>query len=205
MNKQFYRYLQHLHHFVQAQDKKIRALSASVAILENEIKDLKEKPSIRVERLEYKFDQLKVETLEGTLNIGLNPTDLQGIEDFSVNNDEINAPFSPKERMQMVVDIEDHMTNYMDSDLKSIVDEAKHQLNLRLDDSYTTFIRDDIKKQLPSRIEHYINQYFPAGRSPEQFEKCKEKIIIQLKEEINRGVFTFLNNLPDTVKGMNRE
>ena len=34
--------------------------------------------------MEYKFDQLKVETLEGTLNIGLNPSDLQGIEDFSV-------------------------------------------------------------------------------------------------------------------------
>ena len=34
--------------------------------------------------LEYKFDQLKVETLEGTLNIGLNPSDLQGIEDFSI-------------------------------------------------------------------------------------------------------------------------
>ena len=36
--------------------------------------------------MEYKFDQLKVETLEGTLNIGLNPSDLQGIEDFSVPN-----------------------------------------------------------------------------------------------------------------------
>ncbi|PLR87370.1 spore germination protein GerPC [Bacillus sp. V33-4] len=205
MNEEFYRYLQHLHNFVQAQDKKIRALAKSMAILENEMKDLKEKPSIRVERIEYKFDQLKVETLEGTLNIGLNPTDLQGIEDFSVNNDQMSTPFSPKERMQMVVDIEEHMNNYIDSDLKSIVDEAKNQLNLRLDDSYTSFIKDDIKKQLPARIEHFINQHIPAERSPEYFEKYREKIIVQLKEEINRGVYTFLNHLPDTVKGMKTE
>ena len=34
---------------------------------------LKEAPSTKIDRIEYKFDQLKIETLEGTLNIGLNP------------------------------------------------------------------------------------------------------------------------------------
>jgi len=29
-----------------------------------------------LEKIEYKFDQLKVETLEGTLSIGLSPTEL---------------------------------------------------------------------------------------------------------------------------------
>ena len=42
--------------------------------------------------MEYKFDQLKVETLEGTLNIGLNPSDLQAIEDFSVPNGKGKGP-----------------------------------------------------------------------------------------------------------------
>ena len=54
--------------------------------------------------MEYKFDQLKVETLEGTLNIGLNPSDLQGIEDFSVPGNK--GTLHPKERMSMFTEIE---------------------------------------------------------------------------------------------------
>ena len=46
--------------------------------MEQKITELQSRPSVHVEKLEYKFDQLKVEKLEGTLNIGLNPTDLQG-------------------------------------------------------------------------------------------------------------------------------
>ncbi len=38
-----------------------------------------------MEKIEYKFDQLKVESLDGTLNIGLNPSNLkETIEDLAV-------------------------------------------------------------------------------------------------------------------------
>ena len=70
--------------------------------------------------LEYKFDQLKVETLEGTLNIGLNPTDLQGIEDFSVPNK--NGAASPSRTDGIFTEIENSIHQYLDSNLKSIMD-----------------------------------------------------------------------------------
>ena len=52
--------------------------------LSKEIDALKDKPPINVERLEYKFDQLKIEKLDGTLNIGINPADLNNIEDMEI-------------------------------------------------------------------------------------------------------------------------
>lgn len=54
--------------------------------LKDELAELKNKPPIHVDKIEYKFDQLKVESLDGTLNIGLNPTDLNNIDEFAVNN-----------------------------------------------------------------------------------------------------------------------
>ena len=43
--------------------------------------------------MEYKFDQLKVENLNGTLNIGLNPfsTKEQQIEDFQVDTETLKV------------------------------------------------------------------------------------------------------------------
>ena len=79
-----YVYIQQLYDYMKRQHQEIAQLQTSMAQLSEEIKKLKEKPSITVERLEYKFDQLKVETLEGTLNIGLNPSDLNNIDDLSV-------------------------------------------------------------------------------------------------------------------------
>ena len=76
------------------QDQKIRSLQQKMISMEQKITELQNRPPVHVEKMEYKFDQLKVETLEGTLNIGLNPTDLQGIEDFSVPSK--NGATSPK-------------------------------------------------------------------------------------------------------------
>ena len=59
-------------------------MQKKIQSLEKQVSEFTKSSSCSIERMEYKFDQLKVETLEGTLNIGLNPSDLQGIEDFSV-------------------------------------------------------------------------------------------------------------------------
>jgi spore germination protein PC len=61
------------------------ALQRTVASLQTEIAAVKEQKGVRIDRIEYSFDQLKVERLEGTLNIGVAPGGLQSVEDFAVN------------------------------------------------------------------------------------------------------------------------
>jgi len=77
-------YIQQLFSMLESQQKEIVQLRQSISRLSSELNQLKEKPAMTVERLEYKFDQLKVERLEGTLNIGINPADLESIDDLSV-------------------------------------------------------------------------------------------------------------------------
>ena len=49
------------------------------------IKELGEQPPIKIDKIEYKFEQLKIDSLDGTLNIGLNPLTPDNLEDIIIN------------------------------------------------------------------------------------------------------------------------
>ncbi|EIJ81910.1 spore germination protein GerPC [Bacillus methanolicus PB1] len=202
MNQEFYQYIQKMHLFIQAQDRKIRQLEKTIEAINHELAELKERPGIRVDKIEYKFDQLKVESLEGTLNIGLNPSDLQGIEDFSVDNQQVCTSFSPEDHMQTVMELESNLFHYLETEIELLIKQTQEKLNVNIDGSYIDFIKEDIKKQIPNRIEFYLRQISPEEKSKENW---KEKIIAQMKKEIENGVFVFLRNLPDNLKGMKKE
>ena len=71
------------------------------------------------------------------------------------------------------------------------MEDAGQQLNLQVDDSYREFILQDIKKQLPNRIEYYLNQ--PLRNSNDSPEQQKEHIFEQMQKEIHYGVSPFFN------------
>jgi len=186
--------------YIIEQDKTIRKLQKRIDILEKNISELQARPPVHVEKMEYKFDQLKVETLEGTLNIGLNPSDLQAIDDLSIPNQKGQA--NPKERMSLFTELESSINEYLDENLQTIMATTGQQLQIHVDDTYREFILQDIKKQLPNRIEYYLNQPIRNGNTPEQH---KEWILEQMKKEIHNGVLTFLQHLPENMKGTNKE
>lgn len=197
MNSEFYSYLEKLHHFVEAQEKRIVALEKKVKNLTDELKDVRSKPPIHVGTIEYKFDQLKVETLEGTLNIGLNPSDLEGIEDFEVQNKQLATNPSMKKKWKPLGDLEQRVEEYLDKDLPSLIKEYEEQLQIKVDDSYHDFIKNDLKKQLPARIDHYLAQIPEKERSDEASQKMTDGVFEQMKKDIGNAVFAFLSNLPN--------
>ncbi|KOP81689.1 spore germination protein GerPC [Cytobacillus solani] len=206
MSQEFYSYLQGMHSFIEAQERRIQSLEKIISELQKEMKSLKERPPINIERIDYKFDQLKVETLEGTLNIGLNPNDLENIDDFAVDNQKINAPVSPKNFMKKAMEIEDEMYRYLESDLPNIIAEVQMSLNVPADESYISFIKEDIKKQLPNRIDYYLKQFDdPSNQNHGQDRSLNDEVINQLKIEIRNGVHAFISHLPEHVKGMKKE
>ena len=200
MYQDFYEYIRKLHLFVESQEQRIRQLEYSINEMHKEIQELKSRPPIRVDRIDYKFDQLKVETLEGTLNIGLYPSDMQGIEDFAVGNQPVSTAFSPAEQMRHVMDVEDNILNFVDSNSESIIAACEQDYAKTVDPSYYNFIKEDIKKQLPGRIEYYLNQIPAEKRMPEHEIENKEKIIQQLQNDIEKGIAAFIRNLPEARK-----
>lgn len=186
-----------MHAFVKSQEKRIRDLESAVNLLENEIKELKARPPVHVGTIEYKFDQLKVETLEGTLNIGLNPATLSDdIEEFEVNNKPFSSTDPMKNQMERTVEIEQTLFDYLNTDLELLIRKYEKELNINVDESYIIFIKDDIKKQLPARISHYFKQIPPNEQTPQMQPEVRNRIEEQMRKDIEKAVFTFLKNLP---------
>jgi spore germination protein PC len=202
MYQDYSQYLQWLQMCIQAQEQRILTLENALQKMKEDMKQLNEKQSIHIDKIEYKFDQLKVETLEGTLNIGLNPSELSGIEDFAVQNQSLTTPISPKHQMQRSMKIEEAIYRYLETDLPLVVEAAQKELNVQPNGEYLSFIKQDIIKQLPSRIEQQLTSISASGRSSENT-PSDELIIEALKKEIQNGVMVFFNNLPENLKGMN--
>ena len=205
MYQDLYQYLQWLVSSIQTQEKRIAALEQALQKMQNDLKQIGEKPTIHVGTIEYKFDQLKVETLEGTLSIGLNPNDLSGIEDFAIQGQSLNTPISPKDQMQRSMKIEEAIYRYLETDLPQVIEDTERQLRIQPNESYLAFIKQDIIKQLPNRIEYHLKSIPVNEQSDENKTLVENRIIELLKQEIQNGVYTFFNNLPDNVKGMNIE
>ncbi|WP_045519809.1 spore germination protein GerPC [Neobacillus niacini] len=203
MYQDYSQLLQWVQMTLHAHENRIANLEHTIQKLQEEMKQLKEKPSVRVDKIEYKFDQLKVETLEGTLNIGLNPSDLANIEDFAVENQSLKTPIHPKAQMQRSMKVEESIYKYLETELPALFKETQNQLNVKLDDSYLAFIKQDIMKQLPARIDYHIQN--TAAREREGEHSTEESIIELLKQEIRKGILIFINHLPDNVKGMNTQ
>jgi len=203
MYQDYSQLLQWVQMTLQIQENRIAALEQTIQKLQEQLKQLKDKPNIQVEKIEYKFDQLKVETLDGTLNIGLNPSDLANIEDFAVQNQSLNTPIHPKAQMQRSMKIEESIYQYLETELPVVFKETQNQLNVQLDDSYLDFIKQDIMKQLPTRIDYHVQN--TAANKRDGGQSTVESIIELLKQEISKGILIFINHLPDNVKGMNTQ
>ena len=203
MYQAFPDYFQQLHSIVMNQETRIQALEKIIKDLEKELSEMKKRPTLHVEKIEYKFDQLKVETLDGTLNIGLNPADLQNIEDFAVQNGSIPNQMGypdPKQQFQRSVDLEEEIFQYLETDLPTLIQQTAEKMDRNLGENYLEFIKEDIKKQVPARVQHYLQQ-MPFRRDSQNEESWKKHIIDQMIKEMENGVRTFISNLPDNTKG----
>lgn len=207
MYQEFQYFLQQLHDVVEKQEQRIQALEGTVAQLKSELEELKDKPKVNVEKIEYRFDQLKVETLEGTLNIGLNPSELQGIDSLEINQSGGQPPNNfpdPKGLFRDTVELEEEVYNILETELPSLVANAEARVNQKLDEQYIDFIKEDIKMQVPTRVQHHIRNNSFSGNEQER-DSWKHSIVQKLLKEMENGICTFISNLPNNMKGMKNE
>ena len=196
-------YLQQLHQFIEHQNERISNLEARTQQLHRELQEIKHRPTTNIEKIEYKFDQLKVETLEGTLNIGLNPTDGESIEDFAVSQQKVNIPEIRHEHLQFVTNLETEIAAYLDHECQDYIRNIEHQMNRSLDESSRLFIIDDIRGQINERIHFYIKQYQEDIQNPSKIDKVYQVITNKVKTDIQTSISAFLHNMPNDLNGGN--
>lgn len=186
--------LQQLYHHLMQQQKEMEHLKKTIQNLEREIQHLKERPAMVVEKIEYKFDQLKVENLEGTLNIGLNPADLGEMEEVSLPREKNEKTHEQYQKIKK--NIEKEILKRMDDVVYTTIQDTEIQNSQLLHSQYKELIKQDIIRQLPSRIDFYMKQ-FEAHPQLQRNEQIEEFIIKALINDIQQGIQRFISQIPN--------
>lgn len=187
--------------FLEKQQREINQLRQSINYLSDELRQLKEKPPMTVERLEYKFDQLKVETLEGTLNIGINPSDLNSaVEDLSMpqGSSQTKAFVRHPDFYDQTLE---KLNHYIDHELDSLIKDTETKIGKRLEEPYISMIKEDIRKQIPARADHYLGFFSTQPENDLSEEELYEKVFKTLVADINQAVHGFFSQIPNHMQG----
>jgi spore germination protein PC len=200
LNEEIYTYLQQLQAYIGQQEERIRTLEKKVVTLQGEMEEIKKKP-LTIEKIEYKFDQLKVETLEGTLNIGLNPlNEPTSLEDFEITNQKINIRMNeyenPTIEQDIYADITDYLTHHGPSRIRELETEHRTQLN----DQYRHLMIEDIRVQIEPRIPYYFSQMQQHPEIVNNPPLLKETILQKMIQDIDQAFIAFIKHFPNNMK-----
>lgn len=239
---------QQLSAYVEMQKQRIDQLEQTITKLQSDLNALKDQKRFHIDKIEYNFDQLKVEKLDGTLTIGISPSSLDNIEDFAVNGtqmgpdagSDVNAFFQGQnqdqaqgldqdqgqdqrgqgrgqgqrqQRQKQAQGIkgsegkgQDHaqgikqevssgIEQYLKDGVHDDIQNLENKYQYPMDEDYRDFIIDDIRKQLDTRIQHYVNQYRGA-QFKEPMEAITNSIMDKTKQDIFSAIESYISNLP---------
>lgn len=179
------RYVFELQQYIQNQENRIRSLEEQIRSL---IKNQDNKNGMIIERVEYKFDQLKIETLSGSLHIGLSPEDLKHIEDLALeqsNRLDVSHNVSPLDQQVLL-----ELNQWCQSFGPHIIQNLANSYNRKIDDSHQTLLLQDIQKQFPSRITHYKEQAKEQSITNEH--ELKAFVIEKIQNEVHQSLTKYL-------------
>lgn len=201
LQNDFYTFINQLASQLKRHEEKLAKLEKAHADVMKTIETLKNQPPINVERIDYHFDQLKIERLDGTLNIGLNPQDLQEMDEFSIPTPPLRKEQSEKSKVQLN-QLQDKFNTYLEKELPLFIEKAKKEMGFELDESYAAFIQEDIRRQLPERLAFYSQKLAKTRRNLSVNEE-EQEIYQMTIHDIQQAIYAFLRQFP--MKGQKGE
>ncbi|PGM96821.1 spore germination protein GerPC [Bacillus cereus] len=198
MNQDIYTYLHQLQQALQIQQQTILNLEEQVRLLQEELTELKSRPSSSIGKVEYKFDQLKVENLNGTLNIGLNPFSTKGqqIEDFQVDTETLKVNPETETNPDFYQGLLQEMHRYLDEEAYSRILHFEQEERTPLDEMYRQMMVDDIKKQMEHRLPYYLSQVQSYEGISSDPDYLRDVIIQAMKQDIDKAFLSFIQHIP---------
>lgn len=177
-------YLHDLHQHIEAQAKIIAKLEARMETLEKSVPEKGNHTTI--EKIEYKFDQLKIEHLDGTLHIGMSPSDLANLDDLNVQ-----PPQQPNYQAPFKQTLTSDLNSYLQETGPSLIRNLSAQHHYSIDESYQSILLEDIAKQLPERVSYYEQEAVKNNQSGSK-EQLRIYITDHIKSEINQSLLKYM-------------
>ncbi|ARF70146.1 hypothetical protein B7C51_23345 [Paenibacillus larvae subsp. pulvifaciens] len=171
--------------------EKTQLLDDRLSQLQSDIDNIKQRNPTSIDRIEYHFDQLKIERLDGTLNIGLTPNGGKSLDDLTVNG-------QPLDQMNIRDNGNSHIHQQLIRYLYEQVPEKirkwseAHQVDAS---EITPAILTDIHQQLDERIRYYMHAVSDENQEADQIdeESVKMSVFEKVKYDIDTAVEQYIS------------
>ncbi|WP_188207098.1 spore germination protein GerPC [Alkalibacillus aidingensis] len=162
-------------------DYQIEQMAQILSLLQNMSQEQPEQEESKatIDSVEYHFEQLKIETLEGTLNIGLTPQNDLPFEQIDLPKQE---GMTHLEQQAM-----EELSPFLREELPKAIDEYAQEHDLKVTDEWKMLILQDVQKQVPKRVKEYLSQINPEERVIIENEQIPT-IVKHIRSEILKGV-----------------
>lgn len=188
--------IQQLQRIIHHQEQRIIQCEQQIKELYTSIETIQQKPLV-IEKIEYKFDQLKVETLEGTLNIGLNPlNESSDIENFEVNNRTLTIRPNEYTNPNIEEEIQEDILHYLDTDGFQQIQQLEETYHTPLNEYYRNMMLDDIRTQIQPRIPYYFQLMQKQPNLMSNPTLLHQTIVGRMKEDISKAFIAFIEHFP---------
>ncbi len=184
-------------------EQKVNRLSERLDQAERLLEEIKNRAPMHVE---YHFDQLKVNELKGTLNVGLSPQGAQGIDSLetpqnqwtqtgpaAAGTESADRPFS---------ELTQQMETYVDQEAPAILSGLEQQFGVMLDEAHRLRLLADVKGQLKERVHYYarISPYPPVGAEQER-RVWRQSVIDRTARDIHDALTSYMDKWIKRTKG----
>lgn len=166
----------------------MQALGQQVAALEEQIAGMGDRPSTHIDKIEYRFEQLKVDTLAGTLQIGISHNAEGLIEDLAVQEstaEDIKLGAPSDNGGELFLRIASGLQQYANTELYLDIDEAAARSGINLNPELRERIADDLTKQLQNRAVSYMKEV-PTREGPDP--AAEKAILTKVKADVRSGL-----------------
>ncbi|KKE78027.1 spore germination protein GerPC [Oceanobacillus caeni] len=185
-------YGQDWNQYVYELQRHIQNLEIRMKNLEDQVHQLnankESKDRVNIEKVEYKFDQLKIETLSGSLHIGLSPENLEQMEDFALGQtNQQTAQSLPLFNQKLCTDLSD----WLHQSGPNMINDLANTHERTIDSSHQSLLLQDIQKQLPNRISYYKEQAEKDNNISEE-QEFESFIKSKVMEEIQHSLANYI-------------
>lgn len=181
-------YVQQVFNELRTQAQKLQQLEKQLEELQKDVETLKNNKSAAIGPINYHFEQLKIEKLEGTLNIGITPNDGNNLDEAVVNGQTIGSQSQDAEKQALSEKIRPPLVAYLQNEVpEQFVRRAKER-NANINPQYIQMVTQDLEQQMDGRIEEYLSQLPVAREGRDNIEDVCASIIAQIKRDIDTAV-----------------
>ncbi|MGM1044619.1 spore germination protein PC [Paenibacillus uliginis N3/975] len=181
-------YIQQLFHELKAQSEKLGQMEQLLQQLRKDVDGLMSKSQTHIERVDYHFDLLKIEKLEGTLNIGMNSNDGKNLEDITVNGQSMEQIQKNPDQSEMIRSIEQPVLSYLQDEIPELIRVMARERKIQIDSPYTHMIIDDVRRQINDRILIYLEKIQTDEEEIRNKDYIRTTVIEHMKRDIEIAV-----------------